>query len=224
MQGEPGPEGPQGVQGIQGDSGPQGATGQEGPPGAQGPQGPPFASAVVDATTTLPAGDPAQVSSWFDGSTVHLSFGIPRGYDGLNGTNGTDGQQGPQGPPFASAVVDGTTTLPPQDAAQVSSWFDGTNVHLSFAIPRGYDGAQGPQGEPGPQGPPGEVTASQLDDAIATTARNLNTVQPLDIAISDPPTQAEVQALMDKINEVIAAGTRVAAVGGRKGQGKRDKG
>ena len=42
----------------------------------------------------------------------------------------------------------------------------------------------------------------------AFAARNLDTVQPLSLPISDPPTQAEVQALMDKINEVIAAGAR----------------
>jgi hypothetical protein len=37
----------------------------------------------------------------------------------------------------------------------------------------------------------------------------LNTVSPLNIMISDPPTQAEVQAMLDKINEIIAAGTRM---------------
>ena len=74
--------------------------------------------------------------------------------------------------------------------------------------PQGEQGVQGAQGETGPQGPQGEVTYTELNNAIATTARNLNAVQPLSIPISDPPTQAEVQALMDKINEVIAAGSR----------------
>ena len=69
----------------------------------------------------------------------------------------------------------------------------------------GGDGAQGPQGEPGPQGDPGEVTLQQLNDAIATTSANSDGVSTLDLFPSDPPTQAEVQDIVNKLNELIEA-------------------
>ena len=69
----------------------------------------------------------------------------------------------------------------------------------------GGDGAQGPPGEPGPQGDPGEVTLQQLNDAIATTSANSDGVSTLDLFPSDPPTQAEVQDVVNKLNELIEA-------------------
>jgi hypothetical protein len=47
-----------------------------------------------------------------------------------------------------------------------------------------------------------------LNGQIAGTARNLNTVSQLTISISDPPSQSEAQQMLDKINEIISAGTR----------------
>ena len=73
----------------------------------------------------------------------------------------------------------------------------------------GGDGAQGPPGEPGPQGDPGEVTLQQLNDAIATTSANSDGVSTLDLFPSDPPTQAELQDVVNKINELIEALRRV---------------
>jgi hypothetical protein len=172
-------------QGYQGDAGATGATGE------QGPQGPPFAQAVVDGVNTLAPGDPATVGVAFDGSNVHFSFGIPQGFSGANGDTG------PQGPPFAQAVVDGVTTLPPGDPATVGVYFDGTYVHFSFGIPQGQ------------QGPPGEVTTTQMDTAIGNaiggTSANSNAVLPLNLIVSDPPTQSEVQTLANKVDELIAA-------------------
>ena len=72
--------------------------------------------------------------------------------------------------------------------------------------PEGPAGPMGPQGSPGgegPQGPPGEVTLAQLNTAITTTSSNSNSVLPLSITISDPPTQAQVQAIADKVDELI---------------------
>src|ERR1043165_6764497 len=96
--GPPGPQGPEGPQGPPGDpggppgpqgpEGPQGTQGAAGPHGDPGCQGPPFANAVVDSTTTLDPGLDATVAASFDGSTVHLSFGIPRGQEGPQGTPG----------------------------------------------------------------------------------------------------------------------------------------
>ena len=49
------------------------------------PQGPPFASAATDTVTTLDPGENATVVVFFDGITVHFSFGIPRGEQGIPG-------------------------------------------------------------------------------------------------------------------------------------------
>ena len=61
----------------------------------------------------------------------------------------------------------------------------------------------------GPQGPPGEVTAADLAAALladhASDAANPTGVSPLGLAISDPPTQAEVQALAGKLDALITA-------------------
>lgn len=124
----------------------------------------------------------------------------PAGADGAPGAPGNDGADGPPGPPFASAVVDSVTTLNPGENATVSSSFDGSTVHLTFALPRGADGSTGADGTPGA---PGEVTAAQLADAVAGTSANTNAVATLDTPFSDPPTQAECEALRAKLNELI---------------------
>jgi len=58
-----------------------------------------LAAAQVDATTTLPPGDPASVSVSVVGDTLHLTFGIPQGVDGPQGNDGPEGPQGIPGPP-----------------------------------------------------------------------------------------------------------------------------
>ena len=52
----------------------------------------------MDAVNTLNPGEPATVSSTFDGNTVHFTFGIPRGNMGDQGPSGPQGSQGEQGP------------------------------------------------------------------------------------------------------------------------------
>ena len=182
---------------------PQGYDGNTGPEGPQGPEGPPFAQAVVDGVNTLPPGDPATVDVTYDGTNVHFTFGIPQGYDG---NPGSDGPQGPEGPPFAQAVVDGVNTLYPSEPATVGVTYDGADVHFTFGIPQGYQGDTGPQGE---QGPPGEVTLSELttacDNVLANSSNQSNEVPPLDMAVSDPPTQWEVEQIVSKLNELIQA-------------------
>ncbi len=160
------------------------------PQGVDGSNGTPFAAAVVDEVNTLPSGEPATVESSFDGSTVHLIFGIPAGADGNNGNDG---------PPFASAVVDAVNTLPAGEQATVESSFDGSQVHLIFGIPAGADGTSGNDGAPG------EVSLQQLDDAIASTSASSNGVNLLGMSVSDPPTQGEMQAIADKLDELITA-------------------
>ena len=58
---------------------------------------------------------------------------------------------------------------------------------------------------PGPAGAPGEVSAQQLSDAIAGTPRNVDGITPLYITISDPPTQSEVQQILDNYNGLVLA-------------------
>jgi hypothetical protein len=159
----------------------------------------PSVAAQVDDTTTLPAGDLAQATASFQGTTIHFTFAIPQGQDGQPGPEGPQGPtggEGPPGPPFANAVVDAVNTLPPGDPAAVSVSFDGTDVHFTFDIPQGATGGEGP---------PGEVTTAALDAAIAGTSANSNGVATLGMTVSDPPTQAEMQTLADKVDELITA-------------------
>lgn len=154
-------------------------------------------SAQVDGVTTLNPGTPATVSASIAAGVLHLSFGIPQGIDGDPGPAGPEGETGPVGPPFANAVVDGVTTLPPGNPAAVGVYFDGTDVHFSFEIP---------QGEPGEQGPAGGVSQEDLEYAINTqTSSNSNDVQFLTATVNDPPTQWDVQQIADKVDELLQA-------------------
>ena len=164
--------------------------------GNEGAVGPPFTNFVVDNVNQLPPGSWPSVSANYDGTAVRMNFGIPQGSDGPQGI------QGGQGPPFAQAVIDGVTTLNPGDNATVSVSFDGSNVRFQFGVPRGFNGSDGGTG---PQGAPGEVTNAQLTQAINGTSSNTNAVSTLGMTVSDPPTQGEVQALADKIDELILA-------------------
>ena len=175
---------PQGPPGPQGDAGPVGPKGDPGTVGLPGPQGP----------------------SGNDGA---------QGPQGIQGADGPPGPQGPQGLPFGSTLVDGVTTLPAGDPATAGTSFDGTNVHFTFGIPRGATGAdgvqgiRGPQGDAGPQGPPGEVTNAALASAIATAvadcARNPAAVAALGITATTTYDPAQLQAVSDKLDELLAA-------------------
>ncbi|MDZ4402094.1 hypothetical protein [Prosthecobacter sp.] len=116
------------------------------------------------------------------------------------------------------AQVDGVTTVNPGDPATVTLTLNTSTLHFVFEIPRGNDGnngadgsngsdggqgQQGIQGEPGLPGAPGEVSLQQLTDAIATTSSNSNQVATLGMTVSDPPTQAEMQDIANKIDELI---------------------
>ena len=126
-------------------------------------------NAQIDATNTLPPGNPANVTLTTIGSSLHFTFDIPTGDQGPQGDPGPQGAEGPQGP-------------------------DG---------PEGPSG--GPPGPEGPQGPPGEVTLQQLTDEIATTAQNPINLSPLNLPISDPPTQSEVEAIVTQLNDLLTA-------------------
>ena len=144
-------------------------------------------AAQVDGVSTLNPGDPATVTLTVSAGTLHFLFGIPRGLEGVAG------QDGAPGAPFANAVVDSVTTLPPGSPATVTVSFDGSLVHLSYAIPAGEPGVNG------------EVTNAALAAAIATTSSNSNAVPTLGLVVSDPPSQAEVQTLANKMDELLLA-------------------
>ncbi len=98
---------------------------------------------------------------------------------------------------LSGVVIDNVTTLPPGEAATVNASIVAGVLHLSFGLPQGpagTAGANGSDGSQGPQGPMGAVTPQNLDDAIATTARNPNAIGPFTGTFSDPPTQAEMVA------------------------------
>ncbi|MDH4453590.1 MAG: hypothetical protein QE570_10480 [Verrucomicrobiota bacterium] len=139
-------------------------------------------AAKVDSTNTLPPSTPANASVSVVGNTLHFTFEIPQGQEGLTG---------PAGPPFASAVVDSVTTLNPGESATVGVSFDGTNVRFTFDIPRGNDGSQGQPGNngsdggQGPQGAQGPPFAQAIVDGVTTL---------------DPGQQATVQTSFDGSN------------------------
>jgi hypothetical protein len=161
-------------------------------------------AAQVDGVSTLNPGDPATVGLSVAGSTLHFTFGIPRGNEGVQGNPGNDG---PQGPPFAQAIIDGVNTLNPGDNATVSVSFDGSNVRFTFGIPRGNDGSNGNdggQGPAGPQGPPGEVTAADLANAISSTSANSNGVPTMDVPFSnDPPSLTDIETMRAAYNTLV---------------------
>jgi hypothetical protein len=165
-------------------------------------------AAQVDGVNTVEPGTPANASVSVTGNTLHFTFDIPRGNDGIQGqpgTNGNDGGPGPQGaqgPPFANAIVDAVNTLNPGEPATVSVSFDGSNVRFTIGIPRGSDGATGATGQPG------EVSFNDLSNAISGTSANTNNVSTLDNAPSDPPTFADYEALRAKVNELILNGRK----------------
>jgi hypothetical protein len=70
-------------------------------------------AAQVDATNTVPPGDPAAVALSVAGGTLHFTFNIPQGAngaDGINGSSGSDGGEGPPGPEGPQGVP-GEVTL-----------------------------------------------------------------------------------------------------------------
>ncbi len=122
----------------------------------------------------------------------------PQGADGLQGAQGPTGPGGSQGPAGAEG---------PQGLAGPA----GPAGPEGQGGATGAEGPVGPQGPEGPAGAPGEVTTGQLNSAISTTSANSNTVSQLGagFTVSDPPTQAEVQQIAAKLDELIAALRRV---------------
>lgn len=91
---------------------------------------------------------------------------------------------------ITAVQVDGVTTLPAGSQATVSLQLTGNTLHFTFGIPEGPPGSQG---EPGIQGPPG------------TNAPNSNAVSTLGQGADGSYNQTQMQALLDKMDELINA-------------------
>ena len=174
-----GEQGEKGEKGDTGDTGPRGPAGQDGaqgPSGERGPEGPAGKNGVTPVitvkATTLEAGSEATVSKSGSDEAPTFTFGIPKGLTGDTGPKGDTGPQGepgstgPQGPKgdtgeqgaagpagadgkSATITIGQTTTGEPGSNASVVNTGDKLNAVLSFAIPRGAQGLQGPPGETG---------------------------------------------------------------------------
>jgi len=163
-------------------TGPQGERGSDGGPGPEGPAGPvgPAGNDGRGIANVRDSGDGTGrcFVDMTDGTT-YGPFTIATGPAGMNGNDG-------RGISNIRDNGDGTLTV---------DYTDG-NTAGPFAMPAG------PQG---PQGNPGEVSAQQLSDAISGTSANSNTIQLLNLTVSDPPTQSELQAVANKLDELIQA-------------------
>ena len=106
---------------------------------------------------------------------------------------GPPGPTGPVGPAFSNVQIGWVITGMPGTGAAVSVNTVGNNVELSFTIPAG---------EPGPMG---EVSNATPAGEISGTARDPIMVTDLMVAPSDPPTQADLLAVIAKFNELLAA-------------------
>jgi hypothetical protein len=97
-------------------------------------------------------------------------------------------------------------TLPPGDPATVSVSVTGNTLHFTFSIPQGD---VGPQGQQGPQGLPGEVTQTDLNNAeqnmLAQSSANSNGVGSLSMNADPAYDQNQLQAVMQKLDELINA-------------------
>jgi len=188
-----GPAGPQGDRGDKGDTGEKGDKGDAGDPG--GPPGPPGSEGAPGAQG--PAGnDGVSVTNVFDNgdgrAVVQLSNGQTYGpfsvASGPQGPSGNDGSNGADGRSITNIRDNGDGTL---------------TVDMSDGSTQGPFPM--PAGPVGPQGPQGEVSAADLSFAIGGTPSNCNGVQLLNLTVSDPPTQSELQAVVNKIDELINA-------------------
>ena len=164
-----------GPQGAPGADGPQGPQGVPGPQGDAGPQGNTGAEGR-SVSNVYDDGSGRAVIQMSDGGS-YGPFTIASGPQGPKGDTGDPGAPGSNG----------------------SNGCDGAQG------PQGNNGADGSPGPQGPQGNPGEVSNADLSNAVAGSSANSNGVEPLSLAIDDPPTQAQLSQILNKLNELIAA-------------------
>jgi hypothetical protein len=95
------------------------------------------------------------------------------------------------------------TTLPAGGAANLIASVTGNTLPLTFKIPQGAEGPTGATGQPG------EVTLTDLNNAVlnvlSQSSNISNSVLPLNMTVNDPPPQVEVQQIVNKVDELILA-------------------
>ena len=180
-------------------SGPAGQQGSNGAdstvPGPAGPEG-------RHVTNVRDNGDGRAIIDMSDGGS-YGPFVVAGGPPGSQGERGSDGGQGPAGNDGRSIV----NVRDSGDGRAIVDMSDGGS-YGPFTVAGGPAGPPGNDGATGPQGIPGEVTSQQLSDAIGGTSANTNGVQLLGLTVSDPPTQSEMQAIANKLDELINAQRR----------------
>lgn len=92
--------------------------------------------------------------------------------------------------PVTEAQVDDVTTLPPGEEATASASVSGSMLHLSFSLP---------------QGESGEVSEERLQEALTTKAHQVTGVDPLDLTPEMDYQPAQLQAVVEKLNELLQA-------------------
>lgn len=80
--------------------------------------------------------------------------------------------------------------------------FDGTWEPFTFGLVRGNDGTPRINGT---DGAPGEVTNAQLSSAVSDSSNNSNAVSTLNQGADSNYSQPQMQAQMDKMDELITA-------------------
>jgi hypothetical protein len=114
----------------------------------------------------------------------------------------------PTGAGITGAIVESVSTLPPGNPATATVSLVGGELRFTFALPEGATGPAGQQGNDGQQGatgPPGEVSQTDLNNAVLNTlsqsSANSNAIDVLPNSFSDPDTEA----LRLRVNELILA-------------------
>lgn len=113
-----------------------------GPTGPTGPQGLPGTKIIVESTTTVEAGNSAQVFANEKDNEILLNFVIPKGEMGPTGSQGAIGPEGKQG-------------IPGPTGPQGKKGEKGERGETGPEGKQGIQGAEGPQGPQGIQGIPG---------------------------------------------------------------------
>jgi hypothetical protein len=166
---------------------PEGQPGQQGIPGGAGADG--AAALVAVAVPGTNAVGTGFVSFGFAATPVNLGW-LPGAR--LRAAAVTDPANWMEGSIVSLGPTEVTLSV---DATGGAGSFTGWNLSLA-----------------GAQGAPGEVSnaamASAVASVIAGTSNNTNGVALLNLTVSDPPAQAEMQAIANKIDELILAQRR----------------
>ena len=104
---------------------------------------------------------------------------------------------------ITSVAVDDVNTLPAGSSATVGLQIIGSELRFTFGIPQGEAGPTGATGQPG------EVSQTDLNNAMQNTlsmcSANSNSVGMLSMSAEPGYDQSQMQAVMQKIDELINA-------------------